>query len=105
MSCHAPDRRDDRPFHWSLSTIIRFSSADRRSSGRLWLRYRARLRVGEVGFDPKTDRERRLKNKAVGEMAKNTGRNLMYYADLLEKHPLVEDAPMAMQPSRPAPMP
>ena len=61
--------------------------------------------VGEVGFDPKTDRERRLKNKSVGEMAKNTGRNLMYYADLLAKHPLVEETPMAMQPSRPAPMP
>jgi len=61
--------------------------------------------VGEVGFDPKTDRERRIRNKAVGEMAKNTGRNLMFYADLLGKHPLVEEAPMAMQPSRPAPMP
>lgn len=61
--------------------------------------------VGEVGFDPRTDRERRIKNRAVGEMAKNTGRNLMYYADLLAKHPLVDAAPMAMQPSRPAPMP
>ena len=47
--------------------------------------------VGEVGLDPKTDRERRLKSKAVSEMAAKTGRNLMYYADLLEKHPLIED--------------
>ncbi len=61
--------------------------------------------VGEVGFDPKTDRERRLKNRAVGEMAAKTARNLMYYADLLAKHPLIEDAPMEMAPSRPSPMP
>ncbi len=61
--------------------------------------------VGEVGLDPATDRERRLKNRAVGEMAKNTGRNLMFYAALLKEHPLTEEAPMAMQPSRPAPMP
>jgi multimeric flavodoxin WrbA len=60
--------------------------------------------VGEVGLDPRTDRERRLRNKAVGEMAAMTGRNLMYYAELLQKHPLVEEAPMEMQPSRPAPM-
>jgi multimeric flavodoxin WrbA len=44
--------------------------------------------VGEVGFDPKTDRERRLKNKAVGEMAAATGRNLMQVAALLRAHPL-----------------
>lgn len=49
--------------------------------------------VGEVGLDPETDRERRLKNRAVGEMAAKTGRNLMYYAELLEKYPLVEGGP------------
>jgi multimeric flavodoxin WrbA len=59
--------------------------------------------VGEVGLDPRTDRERRLKNKAVGEMAAMTGRNLMYYASLLQKHPLVEHAPTDMQHGRPAP--
>ncbi len=46
--------------------------------------------VGEVGMDPATDRERRLKNKAVENMAKNTARNLVYYAKLLKKHPLVQ---------------
>lgn len=45
--------------------------------------------VGEVGLDPKTDRERRLKNKAVEHMAHNTARNLMYYAQLLKQHPLI----------------
>jgi multimeric flavodoxin WrbA len=44
--------------------------------------------VGEVGMDPKTDRERRLKNQAVSHMAHNTARNLMYYAQLLKQHPL-----------------
>ena len=37
---------------------------------------------------PKTDRERRLQNKAVDHMAQSTGRNLMYYAQLLRKNPL-----------------
>jgi len=46
--------------------------------------------VGEVGLDPKTDRERRLKNDAAKGMAKTTGRNLVYYAQLLKKYPLVE---------------
>jgi multimeric flavodoxin WrbA len=44
--------------------------------------------VGEVGLDPATDRERRLKNRAVLDMAANTGRNLMHYAKLLKQHPL-----------------
>ncbi|HTR18735.1 MAG TPA: NAD(P)H-dependent oxidoreductase [Candidatus Paceibacterota bacterium] len=44
--------------------------------------------VGEVGFDPATDRERRLKNKAVGAMAKATARNLVQTAKLLKEHPL-----------------
>jgi multimeric flavodoxin WrbA len=44
--------------------------------------------VGEVGMDPKTDRERRQQNKAVDHMAQNTGRNLMYYAKLLKANPL-----------------
>jgi multimeric flavodoxin WrbA len=43
--------------------------------------------VGEVGFDPKTDRERRLKNKAVEHMAQNTAKNLVYYAELLKNNP------------------
>ncbi len=44
--------------------------------------------VGEVGMDPKTERDRRLKSDAVLHMAKNTARNVMYYAQLLKKYPL-----------------
>jgi multimeric flavodoxin WrbA len=44
--------------------------------------------VGEVGLDPKTDRERRLKNKAVDHMALNSAKSLMYYARLLKKYPM-----------------
>lgn len=44
--------------------------------------------VGEVGMDPKTDRERRLKNNAVDHMAQNTAQNLMYYAQLLKQSPM-----------------
>jgi multimeric flavodoxin WrbA len=45
--------------------------------------------VGEVGVDPKTDAKRRRANKAVDHMAQQTARNLMYYAQLLKKHPLL----------------
>jgi multimeric flavodoxin WrbA len=44
--------------------------------------------VGEVGQPVSTDRERRLKNGATEHMAKNMARNLVYYAQLLNKHPL-----------------
>lgn len=44
--------------------------------------------VGEVGMDPKTDRERRLANKAVGGMAKATARNLVQTANALRANPL-----------------
>jgi multimeric flavodoxin WrbA len=44
--------------------------------------------VGEVGFPPADDREKRLKNPAVKSMAKNMARNLVYYAQLLRDHPL-----------------
>ena len=44
--------------------------------------------VGEVGFDPASDRERRLKNKTVEHMAHNTARNLVYYAKHLKQHPM-----------------
>lgn len=43
--------------------------------------------VGEVGLDPKTDRERRRKNKAVGEMAERTGAGLMHLAAVLKEAP------------------
>ncbi|HVX91123.1 MAG TPA: NAD(P)H-dependent oxidoreductase [Candidatus Paceibacterota bacterium] len=43
--------------------------------------------VGEVGLDPATDAERRRKNPAVEHMAAATGKNLMYYAQLLRDHP------------------
>jgi multimeric flavodoxin WrbA len=49
--------------------------------------------VGEVGLDPKTDRQRRLKNKAVGAMATSTGRNLMHLAKVLRKSPFKDPAP------------
>ena len=45
--------------------------------------------VGEVGQDYKTDRERRLKNKAVGHMAEKTAHNLVQTALLLKEHPLL----------------
>ncbi|MBI4544531.1 MAG: NAD(P)H-dependent oxidoreductase [Gemmatimonadetes bacterium] len=44
--------------------------------------------VGEVGFPPAEDREKRLNNPAVPNMAKNMARNLVYYAQLLRLHPL-----------------
>lgn len=40
--------------------------------------------VGEVGLDPKTDRERRQKSQAVPHMAEKTAKGLMYYAHLLK---------------------
>jgi multimeric flavodoxin WrbA len=43
--------------------------------------------VGETGLDPKTDPERRRANPAVDHMAKNTAKNLVYYATLLKEHP------------------
>lgn len=43
--------------------------------------------VGEVGLDPKTDSERRRKNRAVTEMAANTARNLMHLAKALRANP------------------
>ncbi len=46
--------------------------------------------VGEVGQDPKRDREKRIKNKATQTMAQRMARNLAYYAQLLHHHPLVE---------------
>lgn len=44
--------------------------------------------VGEVGEDPKTDRERRKKNQATKQMAKTMARNLAYYGQLMKMHPL-----------------
>ncbi len=43
--------------------------------------------VGETGLDPKTDAERRRKNPVVEHMAKETGKNLVYYAQLLKNNP------------------
>ncbi len=45
--------------------------------------------VGEVGQPPKEDRAKRLKNEATKHMAATLGRNLVYYAQLLQQHPLV----------------
>lgn len=44
--------------------------------------------VGEVGFPPAHDREKRLRNPACPTMARNMARNLVYYAQLLKRHPL-----------------
>ena len=44
--------------------------------------------VGEVGMDPKTDRERRLANKAVDHMAINTAKGLVHYAQILRDNPM-----------------
>jgi multimeric flavodoxin WrbA len=45
--------------------------------------------VGEVGQPVKNDRAKRLKNKATKQMAKNMARNIVYYAQLLKKEPLI----------------
>src|SRR3954451_18682603 len=60
--------------------------------------------VGEVGFPPADDREKRLCNAATKNMAKNLARNLVYYAELLKAHPLVPgtDALTAIHPHAPA---
>jgi multimeric flavodoxin WrbA len=44
--------------------------------------------VGEVGQPPSGDRAKRLANQATQHMARNLGRNLVYYAQLLKAHPL-----------------
>lgn len=46
--------------------------------------------VGEVGMDPKTDAERRRKNKAVEHMAENTAKGLVHYARVLRDNPMPE---------------
>src|SRR3989338_2264929 len=45
--------------------------------------------VGEVGQNPKEDREKRLQNKATDQMAKILARNLVYYSKLLKNNPLI----------------
>jgi len=45
--------------------------------------------VGEVGQPVSEDREKRLRNEASKQMAKNLARNLLYYARLLKQNPLV----------------
>jgi multimeric flavodoxin WrbA len=44
--------------------------------------------VGEVGGDPKEDRDKRLKSKAAGTMAQKLAKNLIYYGQLLKEHPM-----------------
>ncbi|MGI9010137.1 MAG: flavodoxin family protein [Nitrososphaeraceae archaeon] len=44
--------------------------------------------VGEVGQNPEEDLKKRRINKATNTMAKRMARNLAYYANLLNKHPL-----------------
>lgn len=48
--------------------------------------------VGEVGEDPKTDRERRLKNKATPHMAQNLAKYLLFFSKLLKEHPIPIDS-------------
>jgi multimeric flavodoxin WrbA len=47
--------------------------------------------VGEVGKPVKDERPSRLKNEATQHMAKNLARNLLYYAQLLKKYPLIPE--------------
>lgn len=53
--------------------------------------------VGEVGDPPSEDRAKRLKNQATPHMAKNMARNLVYYARLLKKSPLVPESSEAAE--------
>ncbi|MBI4836072.1 MAG: NAD(P)H-dependent oxidoreductase [Candidatus Abawacabacteria bacterium] len=45
--------------------------------------------VGEVGQSPAEDRAKRMANKATQHMAKNLARNLLFYAQLLKKQPML----------------
>ena len=45
--------------------------------------------VGEVGNPPSEDAAKRLVNEATQHMARNLARNLVYYAQLLKRNPLV----------------
>jgi multimeric flavodoxin WrbA len=46
--------------------------------------------VGEVGKPPKANRGDRLKNKSSKIMAQKMASNLIYYANLLKKYPLIK---------------
>ena len=48
--------------------------------------------MGEVGQPPNEDRAKRLVKDATAHMAKNLARNLVYYAQLLNKNPLMPKA-------------
>lgn len=45
--------------------------------------------VGEVGQPTSQDGEKRRRNEATNHMAMNLARNLVYYAQLLKKNPLI----------------
>lgn len=44
--------------------------------------------VGEVGDDPKKEREQRQKSQAAPHMAETMAKGLVYYAQLLKDHPM-----------------
>lgn len=44
--------------------------------------------VGEVGDDPKHEREKRLANEAAPHMAENLAKNLVQFANILKEKPL-----------------
>ena len=46
--------------------------------------------VGEVGDDPKKEREKRLQSKAAPHMAESLGKSLVQFANLLKSNPLNE---------------
>jgi len=48
--------------------------------------------IGEVGQPTNEDCAKRRMNEATQHMAKNLARNLVYYAQLLKRHPLVSKA-------------
>lgn len=47
--------------------------------------------VGEVGEDPKTDRERRLASKAAPHMAESLAKSLVKFAQMLNENPITEE--------------
>lgn len=46
--------------------------------------------VGEVGDDPKQEREKRLANKAAPHMAENLANNLVQFAQMLKANPITD---------------
>ena len=48
-----------------------------------------------IGMPPSDDRAKRLANSSTAHMAKTMARNLVFYAQLLKQHPIVEEPEQA----------